>query len=226
MNRGRPVRLGAAAVVLAIAGGCAGGPPAADWQVEADDALQRATTAYLRGDSRLEAIEFATARAALERTAKPELVARAELVRCATRVASLVFEPCAGFAALAQDATPAERAYSRYLSGAASADDAALLPAHHRATASGRPSARELAALEDPLSALVAAGVALRSAEAAPELIEMAVARASAQGWRRPLLAWLQVLLQRAEAAGDKPRADALRRRIALLLGQRSTGTD
>ena len=37
-------------------------------------------------------------------TGKPELVIRAELVRCAARVAALVFDACAGFDKLRQDA--------------------------------------------------------------------------------------------------------------------------
>jgi hypothetical protein len=39
---------------------------------------------------------------------------------------------------------------------------------------------------------------------------------ASAQGWRRPLLAWLNVQAQRAEQGGDSEEAARLRRRIAL----------
>ena len=53
-----------------------------------------------------------------------DLLARLELLRCATRVAALVFEPCAGFEALAADAAPAEQAYARYLAGQAQAADA------------------------------------------------------------------------------------------------------
>jgi len=44
----------------------------------------------------------------------------------------------------------------------------------------------------------------------------LAINTASAQGWRRPLLAWLQLQLQRAEAAGDSAEAARIRRRIAL----------
>ena len=62
----------------------------------------------------------ARARAEVARTGQVALVARLELLRCATRVASLVVEPCAGFDALAQDAAPADQAYARYLSGTAS----------------------------------------------------------------------------------------------------------
>ena len=47
--------------------------------------------------------------------------------------------------------------------------------------------------------------------------IATAIETASAQGWRRPLLAWLNVELQRAEAVGATSDAERLRRRIALV---------
>jgi hypothetical protein len=40
---------------------------------------------------------------------------------------------------------------------------------------------------------------------------------ASAQGWRRPLLAWLGLQQQRAQQAGDAEAVARLARRIALV---------
>jgi hypothetical protein len=211
-TRGTP--LATALLGLALAG-CSSAPPPADWQMNAKSSLERATSAWLSGNSRLEALEFARARADLARTGRPELVARAELLRCATRVASLVFEPCPGFDALAQDASAEDRAYARYLAGTATPADLPLLPPQHRAVAAGGPL--DPAALAEPLSPLVAAGASMRRAQVTPQLVRQAVDSASAQGWSRPLLAWLQVALRGAEASGDEPGAAALRRRIALL---------
>ncbi|MGE4236114.1 MAG: hypothetical protein AB7E97_07105, partial [Hydrogenophaga sp.] len=87
--------------------------------MNAKGSAERATQAWLGGDARIAAAEFARVRAALASTGQPTLLARAELLRCATRVASLAFEPCTAFDALAQDAQPAEQAYARYLAGAA-----------------------------------------------------------------------------------------------------------
>ncbi|HPU50857.1 MAG TPA: hypothetical protein PK359_04805, partial [Burkholderiaceae bacterium] len=113
---------------------------------------ERFAEAWLTGDARIEAREFALARAELARTGRPELVARAELTRCATRVASLVFEPCAGFEPLRADAGDAERAYDRYLAGQLlGAGEAALLPPPHRAVAAG---ATVLPPGDDPLARL------------------------------------------------------------------------
>jgi hypothetical protein len=46
----------------------------------------------------------------------------------------------------------------------------------------------------------------------------VAINTASAQGWRRAVLAWLNVQLQRAEQAGDTAEAERLRRRIKLAI--------
>ena len=71
--------------------------------------------------------------------------------------------------------------------------------------------------VEDPLSRLVGAGVLLRAGRAGPEVVSLAVDAASAQGWRRPLLAWLLVQLQRAELSKDWQEAATVRRRIAIV---------
>ncbi len=196
--------------------GCASGPPPPDWQMNAKASLERATEAYLSGNTRVEVAEFARARTELARTGRADLLARAELTRCAAHVASLEFDDCPAFAALAQDAQPAERAYANYLIGKATAADAALLPSAQRELGSGGTAA--IAAMPDPLSRLVAAGVLLRSGRADPGLYAVAADTASAQGWSRPLLAWLHLRAQRAEASADTELAARLRRRIELVL--------
>ncbi|GAB3187758.1 hypothetical protein [Hydrogenophaga aquatica] len=207
------------AVALA---GCAGGPPAPDWQMNAHGAVERATVAELEGNQRVAEAEWRRARQETARTARPDLVARVELSRCALRQAGLVMEPCAGFDALAQDAAPAEQAYARYLQAQPQAADVALLPVAHRPVANallqtGVAGGNVLRAVGDPVARLVAASVWLRAGRADPDMVRLAVDTASAQGWRRSLLAWLEVQARVAEQAGDQAQADQARRRAALL---------
>ena len=201
-------------VLLIVA--CGNTPPAPDWQMNAKSSMEHAQSAYLEGKTGVEAVEFARARSEVASTGRADLLARIELARCATRVASLVFEDCAGYAALAQDAAAPERAYADYLAGKAQARDAALLPEQHRAVAAAAASAPDLKGVADPLARLAAAGVLLQTNRADPNTIAVAIDTASAQGWRRPLLAWLGVQAQRAEAAGDAAEVARIRRRIAL----------
>ena len=205
--------------LLGTLAACTSPPPVPDWQLNAKSSIERATEAGLRGDSRIEMAEFARARAEVARTGQPAVMARLELLRCATRVMSLDLAPCSGFEALAADAAPPERAYARYLAGEATPADAALLPPAHRSVAS-LPTAPDaaLAAIADPQSRLIAAGVLLRRGQATPGVIESAVDAASGQGWRRPLLAWLGVQLQRVQAAGAVQETARIQRRIDLVL--------
>jgi hypothetical protein len=210
----------AGVIALALLAGCAGKPRAPDWQMDAHDALERYAKALLTGDARVEAAEFTRALRALESTGQPAQVAKAELTRCAVRLASLVMDPCDGFDRLRRDATPQDRAYADYLAGRIAPAEAALLPAQHRAIAMGREDAATLNAIEDPLARLVAAGVLFRIGRASPPVLEAASETASAQGWRRPLLAWLGVQAARAEQAGANEEARRLRRRMDLAGGK------
>lgn len=208
------------AVVL-LAGGCGSKPPVPDWQIKAHDSLARYTSAFLEGHGAAAAAEFARARAALASTGQAGLVARAELTRCALLVASLAFEPCTGFEALRADAPAAERAYADYLAGRIAAQQVPLLPPQHRSSAQGAADTAALGAVADPLARLVAAGVLFRTGRASPGVLALASDTASAQGWRRPLLAWLGVRALRAEQAGALEEARQLRRRMALAAGER-----
>jgi hypothetical protein len=203
-------------LVLLLAA-CSNKPQVPEWQMNAHGALERYVDAFLSGDIRTEAAEFARARDELARTGDAGLVARAELTRCALRVASLVIEPCTGFEALRQDVPAAERAYADYLAARVLPAGIGLLPPQYRAAAGGQADAASVKAIEDPLSRLVAAGVLLQSGRASPEVLQSAVDTASAQGWRRPLLAWLGAQARRAEQAGAQDEAQRLRRRMALV---------
>lgn len=196
---------------------CGSTPPPPDWQMNAKGSAERAAEAWLSGNTKIEDVEFLRARSEVARTAQPALMARLELTRCATRAAALVFEPCTGFDAVAGDAALAEKAYARYLAGQATADDAALLPAPHKALAGAQGT--DLKGIADPLSRLIAAGVLLRRGAATHEVVAVAVDTASQRGWRRPLLAWLGVQLKQAQAAGAADEASRVQRRIDLVGG-------
>ena len=180
--------------LFALLAACGGGPPPADWQLNAVQAMQAYERNYLSGDAKAADIEFGIARRELARTGRPELVARAELRRCAVRAAALEFDDCPEFEKLRADAGKEELAYAEYLRGKGT----------HTAG-------------EDPLSKLVSFSVQFKKGDLAPAQMAQAVDLASAQGWRRPLLAWLGVQMKRAEAAGEREAAERIRRRIDLV---------
>ncbi len=195
--------------------GCAGNRMIPDWQINAHGALKSSIMAYLVGNSKLATIEFSRARREISSTGRADLMARAELMRCAAQVASLEFNNCEPFQMMLQDAAAEERAYADYLGGNWVGLDTELLPAQHRAVLT--VTGGTLNAIEDPLSRLVAAGVLLRKGILAPEDITIVVQTASDQGWRRPLLAWLGVAIRRAEQSNDKEEVLLIQRRINLI---------
>jgi hypothetical protein len=193
---------------------CSSTPPPPDWQMSAKSSLDNATIAWFEGRDAVERAEFARARAAVARTGRPELVARTEAYRCALRVATLHPEPCTGFDTVSADALPEDAAYARYLSNRLQPGDAERLPPAHRAALGVADPAGALQGVADPVTRLVAAGTALRRGQASPGVVQVAVDTASAQGWPRPLLAWLGVQQQAARAAGDTAQVERLQRRI------------
>jgi hypothetical protein len=118
------------------------------------------------------------------------------LTRCAVRTASLELDDCPAFEALRSEAGGEETGYAEYLAGRA-----------------------QRAASDEALSRLVGLGVQFKTGGISPAGIAQAVEIASAQGWRRPLLAWLGVQAKRAEDAGDSETATRIRRRIELISG-------
>lgn len=207
---------------LLLLAGCGSKPRQPDWLVNADGEQDRFERAYLQGDDKVASAEFARFRSDVASTAQAGLVARAELTRCAVRVASLDFSPCAGFEALRADAPDTERAYADFLAAVPLAPaQAKLLPQEYRAVAGGAGSAKQVKAIANPLSRLVAAAVLLRAERADPEVLQVATDTASGQGWRRAVLAWLGAQAMLADKAGNAEEAARLRRRMDLAAQQR-----
>jgi hypothetical protein len=205
-------------VVLLVA--CAGGPMPPEWQSQSHASFEKFRQQYLEGNSRLAERSFAEVKAAVAATGRIELAARAELLRCALATAALDIDACAGFDSIRNEATADDQAYRSFLSGQWQAQDVARLPSQYRAVASARDEAarnRATQQIEDPVSRLVAAGALFRLAQLSPEGLSTAIDTASAQGYRRPLLAYLNVQAKRVEAAGDTAALEAIRKRIDLV---------
>ena len=212
----RPIVLSCLAALLLAA--CASGPKPPEWQANAHVSLDAYTEAWLRGETHLANAAFVRARSELASTGQAGQVAIAELTRCAVEIASVAVAEgdfCPGFVSLAAEAGERERAYAAFLAG--KAVDAQLLPPQY----AGFSDAASLAGIANPLSRLIAAGVLLRKSSLPPEGVALAVETASAQGWRRPLLAWLGVQERAAAARGDAVLAAQARKRAELVGGIR-----
>jgi hypothetical protein len=210
-----------APVACALLLACAGPRPPA-WQTDAHGALERFRVHYLEGDSARARRDFAEAMARIGSTGRLDLAARAELLRCAVGTAALDFDACAGYAARSADAGVDDRAYGHFVSGEWDKVEAGRLAPRYRRVFEGNDEAAQnaaVAAIDDPLSRLVASGTLFRLGRLSGDGLERAIETASAQGFRRPLMALLAVQAKRAEAAGDDAALAQIRRRIELLAG-------
>lgn len=213
------MRIGIVSGILLLSA-CAGGQMPPEWQTQSHAALERFRQHYLDGNSRLAQRSFAEAKAAVASTGRPELVARVELFRCALGTAALDVDACAEFESARSDATAEDRVYADFLRGQLRGPDARSLPSQYRGIATARDEATRNGALrqiEDPVSRLVAAGTLFRLAQLSPEALSTAIDTASAQGYRRALLAYLNVQAKRAESTGDSGALDSIRKRIDLV---------
>ena len=216
-------------VFMAMLGliGCASSPVPPEWQSSALGSVKGFTAAYLEGKTKVAEFEFGRARTDIAATGRLDLIARAELVRCAVRVAGLEFDNCTGVQTLDADTAEPERAYAAYLRGTRAgamsfdAPQIALLPEQHRPVFVSKDDGARVAALlamKDPLARLIAAGVLFQAGQLPPAGVDVAVNTASDQGWRRPLLSWLGVQLKLMETAGDAGGKSRVQRRIDLVL--------
>ena len=213
------MRIAIISVVLLLTA-CAGGQMPPEWQSQSHASLERFRQHYLEGNARLAGRSFAEAKAAVASTGRPELAARAELVRCALGTAALDVDACMGFESTRSDATAEDQAYGDFVSGRLREQDVSRLPSQYRGIATARDEAARNKAMQqiaDPVSRLVAAGALFRLARLSPEGLTTAIDTASAQGYRRPLLAYLNVQAKRAESTGDAAALQSIQKRIDLV---------
>lgn len=195
---------------------CANHPPPPDWLLTAGSASTAHAHYQLEGRDKLAEAQLRLAREAVARTGDATQMARIELHACAVQLASLQTGECPAFTRLAIDAGAAENAYADYLAARLAPGDISLLPGAQQ-QAWRQPEA--LASIQDPLARLVVAGALFSAGRLPPAGIQIAIETAAAQGWRRPLLAWLGLEQERLQRLGDTAAADAIARRIERVLG-------
>lgn len=186
---------------LSTLAACSSGPTVPDWQIDTQAAMARYTQYYLQGRSQLAVASFAQSRAATAATGDIAAVAHLELVKCGVQTASLDLSACTPYTELAATATtPTDAAYYQFIRGQWTGLNSATLPHQYAslleaAAASTDSSNARLMQISDPLSRLVAIGVMIERNQFNLKTLQIATDTAAAQGWRRPLLAYL--LLQK-----------------------------
>jgi hypothetical protein len=168
-------------------------------------------------------IYFRNAVDEIKKGGDPDLLGKAWLTRMALQVAALGEMEEGDYPKIeAAETVPANRNFFRFLKGDVAAVDILLLPESYRPfwtafrNGDAGKAAGAISAIEDPLSRLIAAGLAVRHRLENDAILRTAVETASRNGWKRALLVWLERLKSFQEAAGDSAGAAAVGRRIDL----------
>jgi hypothetical protein len=208
-----------------LLGGCSS-KPTPGWIVAGNQQLETFKQQFLTGGQPVVTERhFRKAVEEIKKSGDLDLLGKAWLTRMALEVAVLSeMEEAEYLKVAAAQPVPANRNFFLFLKGEKASVDRSLLPAQYRpffdALRSGNTVKAEqtITAMEDdPLSRLIAAGIAVRFNLETEAILKAAVETASRNGWKRALLAWLERLRSFHEAAGDGAKADAVRQRIDLM---------
>lgn len=209
--------------VLLLAG--CGAKPAPVWIAAGHKQLETFKQDFLTGrEPPITEIHFRKAVAEIKKGGDADLLGKAWLTRMALQVAVREeLEEGEYLKTEAAEAVPANRNFYRFLKGDAATVDVSLLPEPYRpfwmAFRSGdaAKAAVAIAAIEDPLPRLIAAGLAVSHRLENDAILQITVETASQNGWKRALFAWLERLQSSHEAAGDAAKASAIRARIDMM---------
>ncbi|MFH2119956.1 MAG: hypothetical protein ABIJ25_06110 [Pseudomonadota bacterium] len=209
--------------VLLLAG--CGAKPAPVWIAAGHKQLETFKQDFLTGrEPPITEIHFRKAVEEIKKGGDADLLGKAWLTRMALQVAVREEMEEGGYLKTeAAEAVPANRNFYRFLKGDAATVDVSLLPEPYRpfwmAFRSGdaAKAAVAIAAIEDPLPRLIAAGLAVSHRLENDAILQIAVETASQNGWKRALFAWLERLQSSHEAAGDAAKASAIQSRIDMM---------
>jgi hypothetical protein len=208
-----------------LLGGCSS-KPTPGWIVAGNQQLETFKQQFLTGGQPIVTERhFRKAIEEIKKSGDLDLLGKAWLTKMALEVAVLRdMEEEDYLKVSAALPVPANRNFYLFLKGEKAAVDRSLLPAQYRrfldALRSGSlvEAERMITAMEDdPLSRLIAAGIAVRFNLESEAVLKVAVETASRNGWKRALLAWLERLLTFYKATGDAAKAAAIRQRIDLM---------
>jgi hypothetical protein len=210
--------------LLLLLAGC-GFKPAPVWIAEGHKQLETYKQDFLTGrEPRITEVYFRKAVEEIKKGGDTDLLGKAWLTRAALQVAVLgELDEGEYLKTEAAEIVPANRNFYRFLKGNTAMVDISLLPKPYRLfwsafrrgdTAKG---AVTIAEIEDPLSRLIAAGLAVRHHLENDAILQIGVETASPNGWKRALLAWLERQKASSEAAGNVSKAAAIQSRIDLM---------
>lgn len=203
---------------------CGGSVQTPGWQNKASVYLEDYKLHFLSGKESAAEPHFMKARKELAAGNDLNLLATAYLTKYALQAACLESFDTADFAKLYRlEPDPSQLAYCHFLKGNFTAVDLKVFPARYAGVVKAALAkdaalaAREISAIDDPLSRLVACGIWVRFQSCDENIVEIATKTAAANGWRRPLWAYLEKQQTCYLERGEPGKAQAIKLRLEML---------
>lgn len=205
--------------VLMFSGACTGPQPLNKWQHDAVSVCNNYQTHFLQDKATRAALDLRHARELATRSAQLKTLLDIELTHCAMELGALNQHPCERAERILElEPNPSQYAYFDLLTAQLKEEDIALLPSqyHRFAKAFLRDDKMKVnEALEDlkPItSRLIASALAKESIS--DENVQALIEGLSFHGYKRPLLVWLDLQMQREE---DTHKKAQLQKKISIL---------
>lgn len=203
---------------------CWSAKPIPVWKDKAYMHLDDYKTSFLAGREESTEPHFIKARREIAASNDLGLLTIAYLTKYALHTASLENFDSSEFAKLYKlEPNPSDMAYCHLLKGNFAAVDVKALPDRYAGVLKAAlardltMAAREITAIDDPLSRLIACGVCVKYLPSDETILQTGISTASANGWRRPLWAYLNKLQEHYLETGDQNKSTAVKARLDLL---------
>jgi hypothetical protein len=196
------------------------------WFINSSNKLETFKANYLSGaETSVTETNFEEAVEEIKKSGDLDLLQKAWLTRMALQTAVLKGMEEGDYRKIAAvKPFPENDNFYAFLKGDISAVDLKLLPEQYREFSGALlkgdvpKTGKAIASMKDePVSRLIAAGIALHGNIESEAIIQTAVETSSINGWKMALIAWLERLAAFYDASGGAGKATEVRRRIELI---------
>lgn len=195
-----------------------------DWINAAHNHLENYKKNQLAGEEKIAELHFKKAIEEIKKSGDLELMSKAYLTKCAIQVALLEKMDDSDYLKV-QIAHPsfANKNFHLFLQGNFGQVQKNLLPEqyHNFLSAVQKGLTAEVTntieKIEDPLSRLIAAGLAVRGNKFDERSLKVAIDTASANGWKKALFIYLERLRSLYETENEIKKAESIRQKIELI---------
>ena len=204
---------------------CSVAKPIPDWLSVSVSSIESYKKYYLSGRTEVAERQFTRALHEAKKTGNPEILARLYLIKMAVTSATLEELETKEYERLnALAPSPINETYFAFLSGNLTAADERFLPDQYRSFFKAVKERKdpislreEIEKIDEPLSALIAVSVLTRLHLEDEAILKRAIEISSAQGWERPLLAYLRRIKGYYEQRNEGKKAKLIEKQINLL---------